>query len=125
MPVDPVGVPARVDVPLPLSTKVTPVGKLPVSVIVGVGHVPAPVVTVIEFDVPVVKTVEAALEIDGVWLTTRVNDIVAAVPTPFVARTRTEYVPPVPVAGVPESTPAEESVTPDGSAPVSEKVALG
>src|ERR1035438_6561454 len=44
---------------------------------------------------------------------------------PLVAPIVMEYVPPVPAAGVPLSTPPELSVTPAGSAPVSLKVDAG
>ena len=57
------GVPAKVAVPFPLSTKVTPEGSAPVSVIAAVG---LPVV-ITENDpcVPTVKAVELALVMAG------------------------------------------------------------
>ena len=55
--------PAIVAVPLPLSVKLTPAGKLPTSLSVGVG-VPD-VITVKEPGVPAVNVVVAALVIDG------------------------------------------------------------
>ena len=74
---------------------------------------------------PVVNVVVLADVIAGAWSTTRVN-VWVAVPDAFVAFTVTMYVPPVPAAGVPESTPVVVlSVTPEGSAPVSEKIGAG
>ena len=50
----------------------------------------------------------------------------AMLPTPLLAVIVIGYVPPVPVAGVPASTPvAAVKVTPVGSAPVSLKVGAG
>ena len=57
------GVPARVAVPSPLSTKVTPVGNAPVSVSAAVGN--PVVVTVNVPGVPVVNVVLSALVIAG------------------------------------------------------------
>ncbi len=57
------GVPARVAVPSPSSTKVTPVGSAPVSVSAEVG---TPVVVTVNVPaVPVVNVVVAALVIAG------------------------------------------------------------
>ncbi len=65
----------------------------------------------------------------GPLTTVRVKDWVAAGLPPFVAVIVNGYVPPVPAAGVPASVavPSQLSVnvTPDGSAPVSDKAALG
>ena len=59
------GVPARVAVPLPLSTKVTPEGSAPVSLSAGVGN---PVVVTVKVPaVPVVNVVASALVIAGAW----------------------------------------------------------
>jgi len=58
-----VGVPLRVAVPFPLSTKETPLGRLPVSVMAGIG---LPVVfTVNAANVPSVKLAVLALVIVG------------------------------------------------------------
>ena len=69
------GVPARVAVPLPLSTKVTPVGRVPVSPseavgVAGRGHREDPAV-------PVVKVAWLAEVIAGAASTVRVKDWVA------------------------------------------------
>jgi hypothetical protein len=58
-------------------------------------------------------------------LTVRVKTWVAFVPTPLLAVIVIGYEPTVPNAGVPLSAPAEVSVTPLGSAPVSLKVGVG
>ena len=60
------GVPARVAVPSPLSVKVTPAGRVPVSDRVAVGN-EAPVVTVKVPAVPAVKVAAAALVMAGGW----------------------------------------------------------
>jgi len=71
------------------------------------------------------NTVLAALVIAGAWLTVRVNVWVTA-ETTFVARKLMTYVPPVPAAGVPDSTPVVElKVTPEGRVPVSERAGVG
>ena len=57
------GVPARVAVPLPLSTKVTPEGSGPVSLRAGVGN--PVVVTVNVLSMPTANAVVAALVIAG------------------------------------------------------------
>ncbi len=61
------GVPASVAVPLPLSANVTPPGKVPVSLRLGVGE---PVVVTVKLPAaPTVKLVLSALVIAGAWLT--------------------------------------------------------
>ena len=71
--------PARVAVPLPLSVKVTPPGRVapPSDSVVAAGK-SCPVVTVKVPGVPTVKVVEAALVIDGASSTVRVKDWVAS-----------------------------------------------
>jgi len=79
------GVPASVAVPLPLSTKVTPVGSAPDSVIVGVG-LPV-VVTEKKPAAPTVNVALEALVIAGVPTTptVRVKLWTAVERGPFVA----------------------------------------
>lgn len=66
-----------------------------------------------------------ALVIAGAWFTLSVKFWVAFGETPFDAVIVIGYVPPVLAAGVPMSTPADESVTPLGKAPVSVNVGDG
>jgi len=117
------GVPESVAVPLPLSTKVTPEGRVPVSENIGVGYPLASIVN--ELVLPITNTVLVVLMIDGAWLTVSVKLCVAFGLMPFEAMIVIGYVPPVLAAGVPERTPAELRVTPDGRLPVSEKVGVG
>ncbi len=70
-PVPAAGVPSKLAVPLPLSTKVRPVGKAPVSVKLGTG-LPASV-TVKLNDVPTMAVAESGLEIVGASPTVRVK----------------------------------------------------
>jgi hypothetical protein len=59
-------------------------------------------------------------------LTVNVKDWVASVPTPLAAVKVSGYVPTVPTAGVPLNTPVPGTkVTPDGRAPVAERVGAG
>ncbi len=75
-PVPAAGVPARVAVPSPLSTNVTPVGNAPVSLSAGVGN---PVVVTVNVPaVPVVNVVVSALVIAGAWSTVSVKLWVAS-----------------------------------------------
>ena len=75
--------PASVAVPSPLSTKLTPDGREPVSVRDGVG---LPVeVTVKDPEDPEVKDVLADEVIAAVAVTVRVKDWVAGLPTPLAA----------------------------------------
>ncbi len=120
-------VPPRVAVPLPLSAKVMPPGNAPVSVSAGAGK---PVVVIVKGDaVPVTRVSALALVISGACRTVRVNNWVAAAPTPLVAEIVIGYVPPVPAPGVPASvavpSPLLVNETPAGSAPVDEIVAAG
>jgi hypothetical protein len=108
----------------PAEVKVTPLGRFPVSLkVIVVGNPVA--VTVNEPRVPAVNVVLAALLITGVWSTVSVKLCVAFGETPLLAVIVMGYVPPVPAAGVPLSKPAEVSVTPLGSEPVSLKVGTG
>ncbi len=81
------GVPDNEAVPLPLSWKVTPVGKVPDSERLGVGCVEEAVVTVKLPAVPTVKVVEAAEVIAGAWSTVKVKAWVAFGLTPLLAVT--------------------------------------
>src|SRR5207302_2952102 len=72
-----------------------------------------------------VNVVLFALVMAGAWVTVNVKFWVAFGETPFEAVMVIGYVPPVFAAGVPLSTPADERVTPLGSAPVSLKVVAG
>jgi hypothetical protein len=114
-------------VPLPLSVRVTPLGSVPVFDSAGVGK-PVDVTPNDPAD-PTVNVVDAPEVIAGAWFTVNVNDWCAGEPTPFVAFIVIEYVPPVPAAGVPASVavplPLSVNVTPLGSAPVSDSVAVG
>ena len=83
-PVPAAGVPERVAVPSPLSTKVTPLGRGPVSETAGAGK--PPVVTVNVPALPVVKVVSAPELMDGGSSTVRVNDWLAAGSTPLRRR---------------------------------------
>src|SRR5712692_6732653 len=114
---------------VPLSTpvaavKVTPLGSVPVSLSVGAG---LPVAVTVKLPaVPTVKVALLALVMAGAWLTVRVKLWVALVPTPLLAVKVIGYVPPVPAAGVPLSTPVLPlKVTPLGRAPVSLKSGAG
>ena len=77
--------PASVAVPLPLSTKVTPVGSAPVSVRAGFGK---PVVVAVKLPATFTeKVVALALVIAGAWSTVSVKVCVAPVPIPLCALT--------------------------------------
>ena len=119
--VEPAGVAvvlARVAVPLPLSTNVTPgAGESRSRVSAGVG---VPVVLTAKLPAVPVEKVVLVLVMAGAWLTVRVKVWVALGVTPLAAVKCREYVPPVPAAGVPLSTPvAALNVTPPGKVPVS------
>jgi hypothetical protein len=78
-------------------------------------------------EAPVAAIVWAAVTMTNLGsaaFTVRVKDWVALEPTPFVA-VMVIGKRPVPAPGLPASTPAEVSVTPEGRAPVSEKVGTG
>ena len=66
-----------------------------------------------------------AANVGVILFTLSVKFCVASVPTPLFAVMVIGYVPTVPNAGVPLSTPAEVKVTPLGSAPVSVKLGAG
>ena len=75
---------------------------------------------------PTTKVVVAAPLIPGASFTVSVKVCEAAEPTPLLALMVSEYVPPVPPAGVPESTPVVLfRVTPLGRVPVTPKVGAG
>ncbi len=119
----PVGVPARVAVPSPLSVKLTPAGRAPVLVMVvaagtpgrgghgeGAGGSDAR------------RWSWSALVMAGGWLTVSVKVWVASGVTPSLAVRVSGYVPPVPAAGVPARVavplPLSVKVTPEGRVPV-------
>jgi hypothetical protein len=70
-------------VPLPLSTKLTPVGKMPSTLTVGAGN--PDVVTWKDRFCPVVNVALAAEVMAGPWPTVSVKVCVATGDTPFVA----------------------------------------
>src|SRR5664280_858239 len=81
-PVPALGVPDNEAVPLPLSVKVSPAGRLPVSVSAGCG---APLVLTVKLKVePTVAVADAALVIFGAPVTVRTNDWVVE-PAEFFA----------------------------------------
>ena len=108
------GVPARVAVPSPLSTKVTPEGRAPDSVIAAFG-VPV-VVTVNVPAAPAVKEVALALVIAGAPATVTVS-VWMAVPYPLAAERAIGYVPGA--LGVPDKravpSPLSTKVIPGGT----------
>ena len=75
--------PVKVPVPLPLSTNVTPVGKVESTEKLGFGELVADTVNVLR--TPCVHVVVAALVNVGSESTLRVNDCVGAVPTLLLA----------------------------------------
>src|SRR5580658_173586 len=89
-----VGVPESIP---PLN--VTPVGRVPDSVIVGAGKPVA--VTVKVPATPLVKVVRDGDVMAGAWVTVSVKAWVAFGAIPFVAVIVISYVPSVPAAGVP------------------------
>ena len=70
----------------PVGERLTPAGRLPeASEKVGVGY---PVAVAVKLPaLPVVNVAELALVMAGAWVTVRVNDWVASVPTPLPAFT--------------------------------------
>jgi hypothetical protein len=99
---------------------VTPVGRVPDSLIVGVGKPMAVTVNVPRF--PVTKVVLFALVMPGAWFTVRVKLFVALGVTPLLAL---KVIGKLPVCvGVPDSTPPEK-LTPVGKVPTSEIVGVG
>ena len=118
MPLDPVaGVPLSTPVD-PLNE--TPVGSAPLPPRVGVGKPVAVTVKVPAF--PTANVVLLALVIVGAWKTVSAKPCVPFGATPLLAVMVMLYVPPVPAAGVPLSTPAALRLTPLGSVPASVKV---
>lgn len=121
------GVPEIKAVPFPLSLNVTPVGKAPASVNLGMG-IPD-VVTVNVPDVPTVKVVAGGLVKLRALVTVRVNDWIAVVLSPLFASMANPYSPAVPAAGVPPRVavpfPLSVNATPLGSAPVSVRADVG
>src|SRR5688572_22464593 len=107
-----------------LVLKLRPLGKLPVRLKLGAGKPVA--VGVYVFAAPATKVVVAAPLMPGAWFTVSVKLCDAAEPTPLLALSVSEYVPPLPPAGVPESTPVVVfSVTPLGRLPVTPNVGAG
>jgi len=100
--------------------KVTPVGRVPASVIVGVGEPVA--VTVNVPAVPTTKVVLFALVMAGAWLTVSVKLCVALLPTPLLAVKEIGKLPDC--VGVPDNTPLEK-LTPVGRVPASVIVGVG
>src|ERR1043165_4975976 len=76
--------------------------------------------------VPTMKIVLSGLVIAGTWLTVSVKFCELAAPTLLVAVNVNVYVPAVPAAGVPSSSPvAGSNVTPLGSVPATLKAGFG
>jgi len=107
----------------PDGLRVIPPGRAPDSVIVGVGNPVA--VTWNELAIPMMKVLLFPLVMAGGWSTVSVKLCVALGPTPLLAMMVNVYMPPVPAAGVPRSTPNEVNATPLGRAPDSVKVGAG
>ena len=120
-----VGVPEREAVPSPLSVKLTPVGRVPISDRAAVGY--PVVVTVNEPALPSLKVALSPDVIDGGPSTVRVKDWVASGLTPLEASMVKVNVPST--VGVPASEavplPLSVKVTPAGSAPDSDRDAVG
>jgi hypothetical protein len=113
-----------------LSVKVTPEGRLPVSLIAAVGL--ADVFTVKLPALPtsnVVPDPDVIVGASGPLLTVSVKVCEASVPTPLVAVIVSGYVPSVPSAAEPESVavpfPLSTNETPVGSGPLSEMADVG
>ena len=106
------GVPDRT----PSDDRVTPVGNVPDTTLkTGTGY---PVATAVKDPAaPVVKVTLLSNVIAAAWLTVSVKDWVTPEPTPLEAFRVNLKEPPVPAAGVPESTPEDERLTPLGSVP--------
>src|SRR5712692_9055074 len=122
---DAVGVPLSVPVPLPLLRNVTPAGKGPLSVMLGVGD--PLVVTVSVPAAPTWKVATFALVIVGGWPTVSVKLCVAFGLTPFCAVNVMANVPDA--VGVPLSVPVPlpllRNVTPAGKVPLSVMLGVG
>ena len=104
---------AGVPLSAPVGEKLTPVGKVPVSLKAGAGNPDA--FTWNESALPTVNAARAPVVKAGGWPTVNVNFWVA----PLLAAMLIEYVPIVFGAGIPLSRPAAEKLTPAGSVPVS------
>src|SRR6267143_399673 len=120
-----VGVPLSVPVPLPLLRNVTPAGKAPLSVMLGVGN--PLVVTVNVPATPTWNEVAFALVIAGAWPTVSVKFCVTFGVTPFCAVNVMANVPDavgVPLS-VPVPLPLSRNVTPAGKAPLSVMLGVG
>jgi hypothetical protein len=117
--------PVTVAVPLstPVELNVTPLGSAPISLKVGAGKPVA--VKPKDSNVLTINVALFALVITAAWFTVSVKFCVAFGKISFEAVTVIGYIPPVPAPGVPLSTPAVFSVTPDGSAPLSVNVGAG
>jgi len=103
---------------------VTPAGKVPISLKVGVGNPLA--VTVKVPLLPTLKVAALLLVIVGASLTVRTKLWFALGLTPFVAVKVKSYVPPAPAKGVPLKTPVDElNEMPFGNVPVSASVGAG
>src|SRR5712664_930663 len=120
-----VGVPLSVPVPLPLSRNVTPAGKAPLSVMLGVGD---PLVFTVNVPAaPTGKMAAFALVIVGGWPTVSVKFCVALGVTPFCAVNVMANVPDavgVPLS-VPVPLPLSRNLTPAGKAPLSVMLGVG
>jgi hypothetical protein len=118
------GVPLSVPVPFPLSTKVTPFGKVAPPSLTAGGGKPV-VITVNDPGEPTVNVTLVGLMMAGAWSTVRVK-LCEALPELFVALKVIGYVPPVPAPGVPlRMFVVVLNVTPAGSVPVSVKDGAG
>src|SRR5258708_23484027 len=119
------GVPLSVPVPLPLLRNVTPAGKAPLSVMLGVGN---PVVFTLNVPAaPTWNVAEFALVIVGGWPTLNVKFYVTFRLTPFCAVNVMTNVPDA--VGVPLSVPLPlpllRNVTPAGKVPLSVMLGVG
>src|ERR1700689_3546770 len=117
--------PDRVAVPLPLSTKVTPVGSVPVLLSAAAGE---PLVVILKVPaLPVVRVAVAALVTAGACCTTS-EKLWVAVPAAFLATILSAYVLAVPVgvpASVPVPSPLSTKLTPAGGVPVRVRAGVG
>src|SRR6266478_6280803 len=120
-----VGVPLSVPVPLPLLRNVTPAGKGPLSVMLGVGD---PLVFTVNVPAaPTWNVTAVTLVIVGGWPTVSVKFCVAFGVTLFCAVNVMTNVPDV--VGVPLSVPVplplSRNVTPAGKVPLSVMIGVG
>ncbi len=123
------GVPLSVAVPLVPAVKLTPLGRLPLSLSVVVAGTPGVVVIVKLPDVPTVKVALAALVMTGGWPTESVKLWVAPGETPLLAVIVSAYAPLLPVAGMPARVAVplwlSTKATPPGRLPCSLSAAAG